>query len=202
MVDVEADRTPGPLSLGPAAIADVVLMGEHDWTVVLSDDDDDLNELREELTYLSEEEGLGAVGVVDLKDSAKSLIEQLAKERCDLVVWAGDIGELPETELRRLDQVRNRALDGPRVVLHTTLRGAARLAAFAPNIWSWVGARCFTLASAEARMSVEQRLQSLRVHYDMTDEQMVEAWSSGELEPESGLAEWLALLGRGDLLGG
>lgn len=202
MVDVEADLAPRPLPLGPAAIADVVLMGEHDWTVVLSGDDDDLNELREELTYLSEEEGLGAVGVVSLENSVETLLDQLTQERCDFVVWAGDIGELPETELRRLDRIRNRALDGPRVVLHTTLQGAARVAAFAPNIWSWVGARCFTLASAEARMSIEQRLQSLRVHYDMTDEQMVEAWSSGKLEPESGLAEWLALLGRGDLLGG
>jgi len=46
----------------------------------------------------------------------------------------------------------------------------------------------------------EKRLQALREHYKMTDEEMVTRFKNGIGSWGSGITEWLVLIGRGDLV--
>ena len=45
-----------------------------------------------------------------------------------------------------------------------------------------------------------ERLEALRSHYGLTDEQVLERAQAKTLDWEPQVAEWLVLLGRGDLI--
>ena len=79
----------------------------------------------------------------------------------------------------------------------------ANLANFAPNIRSLVGSDYF-LAGPDGGIMTEaerqERLKDLSEHFGFSGEEAVRKAQVGELPHEPEYAEWLVLLGRGDLL--
>lgn len=61
----------------------------------------------------------------------------------------------------------------------------------------WVEANKSCLLTTE---EVEERLQNLREHGNLTDQQVIEMAEAGALPSEPYFAEWLVLLDRGDLI--
>jgi hypothetical protein len=86
------------------------------------------------------------------------------------------------------------------MVLVCTNAGAARLRAHAPNVWSWIGGRCFRLRANDGIMNVAERLESLRARYGWDDAELARRVEAGEVPLDPILAEWLILSGRGDLI--
>lgn len=69
----------------------------------------------------------------------------------------------------------------------------------APNLASVIGGAAFELAPPTAPSS-EERLEQLRVWGGMSDDEFIARVEAGSIEPDPFVAEWLVLLGRGDLL--
>lgn len=74
---------------------------------------------------------------------------------------------------------------------------------YAPNLTSWIGGSAFELAAEAPLSSVvrELRLEELRQWADMTDDDVIRRAADKTLPADPYFAEWLVLLGRGDLLG-
>jgi hypothetical protein len=73
----------------------------------------------------------------------------------------------------------------------------------APNLASWLGGQVFMFPShGETGVAAhrEQRLAALRAWASRSDQEIVEAAHSGTLPPDPEYAEWLVLLGHGELL--
>jgi hypothetical protein len=82
-------------------------------------------------------------------------------------------------------------------------RDLERLQAYAPNLSSWLGGRVWRwsdeIPDAPA-VDVEQRLSTLRRHFGKTDEEVLAAARDRTLPLDPEYAEWLILLGQGNLL--
>src|SRR5207249_3604055 len=121
----------------------------------------------------------------------------------DDVVVLFAAGDLDANAWSSLDLMRS-ALErtGP-VILWMTPDAVGGLTEFAPNIRSFIGPSIF-VAGPEGGMMNEQeqqkRLEELRQHYRLTDEEIVRKAQSKALPPEPHFVEWLVLLGRGDLV--
>jgi hypothetical protein len=74
----------------------------------------------------------------------------------------------------------------------------------APNLSSWLGGSVWHLERQDHTLSAQEkheRLEALRRRYGMTDEEVITRAEQGTLPGDPPYAEWLVLLGRGDLLG-
>ncbi len=127
-----------------------------------------------------------------------TMLSELSRDKiCIVVCDAETIGATAEA----LEAGRGRFVLGPRIVLVTGPNGANALAQAAPNIWSWVGGRHWQNIRRTPLFDREARLVSLRLATGFTDEQITTAAEEGSLNSDPVFAEWLSLLGRGDLLG-
>jgi hypothetical protein len=193
--------------VGPAAIADLLLLQRGAWIVVVFREEeleDSLKRIKTELDFLlgEDQDGKGSAHVVDAAASSSEVLATLGRYSEDDVVLLTGIERFLADELERFDLLRNKALYGPRVLIATPQGGADRLSTHSPNLWSWLGAHCMQYDASEGRMDVEERLQSLRDHFQLSDLQVIElAARGGELPDDVAFTEWLILLGRGDLLG-
>ena len=89
------------------------------------------------------------------------------------------------------------------VVLWLTIDGVRRLFENAPNIRSWVGGSQFRAAPDPGWMSEEERrarLAALSDHYKLSDSDVIRMAETGTLPSDPEFAEWLVLLGRGELV--
>lgn len=79
-----------------------------------------------------------------------------------------------------------------------------RIASIAPHFTSWAGNRVFLIEEDRFldQEAIEARLQAIRTHYGMNDEELLELAQRREVPLEPEQAEWLVLLGRSDLLEG
>jgi hypothetical protein len=178
------------------------MQGAHSWLAVLSPLSDptvacdDLNTELHSFLQLP-------TRVLPLKGFAfDRLLESLHQPEDDAVIlFAG--ADLEAGEWSSLDSMRS-ALErrGP-VVLWMAPDAVARLTQFAPNIRSFIGTSIFVAGPEGGLMTEEEkqtRLEQLRQHYRVGDEEIIRRAESGELPPEPHFVEWLVLLGRGDLL--
>lgn len=191
---------------GPAAIADVLLLQRGAWVLVVVRQPElkqSLKHIKAELDFLlaEEQDGVGAVHAIEATASGAELMAALSDYSEDDIVLLTGIERFDQEELERLDLFRNRALHSPRVLIVTTLVGADRLIWHSPNLLSWLGARCMQYDAQEGRMNVDERLQSLREHFNMSDPEVINLAERGELPNDAAFTEWLILLHRGDLLG-
>ena len=99
-----------------------------------------------------------------------------------------------------LDADRNRLLYGPRVII-VTQPGGGRVVSSAQNLWSWVGGRYWPHVSGIPTVDTDARLQGFREFTGFSDADIVTAAENGSLNPDPIFAEWLALIGRGELIG-
>jgi len=73
----------------------------------------------------------------------------------------------------------------------------------APNLASWLGGQVFTFPShGETGVAAhrERRLAALRAWASRSDQEILVAARTGTLPPDPEYAEWLVLLGHGELL--
>jgi len=77
-----------------------------------------------------------------------------------------------------------------------------RLENTAPNFASWIGGNIWHLEQAQPLDGAlaEQRLVALRRWSGLDDLEVIRRAEAGALSPDPEYAEWLTLLGRGDLL--
>jgi len=137
----------------------------------------------------------GQLPVADLR-------EQLHTPPDDVVVLGG-LDNFNEERWTALDINRDGMARQGALVLWLSPAGAQALCRHAPNIRSFIGGSIFPLGpdggimpEAERR----QRLADLAAHYKLDNEQVIQLAEDRKLPPDPEFAEWLVLLGRGDLL--
>lgn len=108
-----------------------------------------------------------------------------------------DVTRMTADDWRAVDEARER-LTWPLVLVGDN-EALARFAEHAPHLWSLVGAHVFDWAPPA--LDAEARLASLREETGLGDDDVLTRAEAGTLPADPVFAEWLALLGRGDLLG-
>jgi len=153
----------------------------------------------------------------DLADQLESLVE-MKVERLEVssvddlmkviethdesqLVLHGLDGLRPE-DWRRVDMYRSRLARQPPIVLVLSDEAVRLLSWYAPNLRSWVGGSVFRVEPEEGLSEErrEQRLTALREHFGFDDAELERRARAGALPPEPDIAEWLVLIGRGDLI--
>lgn len=190
-----------PLDEIAASIADAMALGLNAWMVIIVDSEhlsSAVESLHQELDFHARElrASVGYLDVPQLLDSTPSWTEEGPRA---LVIRGLESATIEQ--LARFDIDRGRFIDGPTVVLVTTPEGASRLALNAPNLWSWVGSQCFRAVDPKA-MDIESRIRSIRTELGISEEELVRRVEGRTIRLDPVLAEWLALIGRGDLIDG
>jgi hypothetical protein len=119
-----------------------------------------------------------------------------------IVVSAVD--DFPEDEWARLDRLRTQLEHDGCIVLVVSEAAFGRVMRAAPNLASWLGGfvqRWDPTAELLSPEEKEERLKALREWSGRSDRDVIELAEQGELPVDPEYAEWLVLLGRGDLLG-
>jgi hypothetical protein len=178
------------------------MQGAHSWLAILGLGGDpaaaceDLSTELESLLQMP-------VRVVPVKGTSfERLREQLHHLEDDAVIlFAG--ADLGASDWSSLDTMRS-ALErtGP-VVLWIAPDAVALLSEHAPNIRSFIGSSIFVAGPEPGIMTDKERagrLEELRQHYQLSDQEIVRRAEAHELPPEPHFVEWLVLLGRGDLV--
>ncbi len=178
------------------------IRGETGWLVVVNLATDSIaasNELQSELQSVLQK----PARVIQLEPSTfENLREALNKPADDAVILSSGTGLTPE-KWRSLDIMRS-ALErkGP-VILWLSPEDIASLAEHAPNIRSFVGGSIFLAGSDGGLMTEAERLgrlKELSEHFGFGDDAAVRRAIAKDLPHEPEFAEWLVLLGRGDLV--
>lgn len=116
-----------------------------------------------------------------------------------VLIGAESYGEM---DWRTVDRRRSALARDGVTVFFTTEPSFAVLMRVAPNLASWLAGLVFSSGNVDAIATErrEQRLVSLRAWAGRTDAQVILAAAEGRLSRDPEYAEWLVLLGRGDLL--
>lgn len=191
-------------ALGLAELADRTRLEPGGWFVVVVEEARiaaTTEDLREELAFLLEDEGAGSVRVLSEQKLGPAIVDELAGlEPEDVALLPLPAPKVAEV-CRALDYGRARLVGRAGGVIVTSPEGVKVLAAEAPSLWSWIGPRVWGVDPGAGVLDVEARLRSLREGTGRTDAEVVARAESGTLEPDPVFAEWLVLLGKGDLLG-
>jgi hypothetical protein len=126
-----------------------------------------------------------------------------ARDHADGVLLVTLAAAFTLTEWAHADLNRSRLQRTGATVLVLSPAAAAQLENHAPNLASWVGGSMWRLVGARPldAAEVELRLAAMRAHTAMSDEEVVRLAETAQLPADPEFAEWLALLGRGDLVG-
>jgi hypothetical protein len=154
--------------------------------------------LREDLRMFADDR----TTAVERPGDPEQLLHAVHSQACDILLLA--IESFTETEWTTLDRRRSAlAREGVTVVI-TTAASFEALMHVAPNLASWLGGGVFTHKDLDeaAPAQREQRLEALRAWSGKTDEEVRRAAMDGSLPRDPEYAEWLVLLGHGDLLDG
>lgn len=192
------------IAIGLAELADRTQMEPGGWSVGLVEEsqiDAITRDLEEELTVLLDAEGLGSVRAFSGRDPGSVIVEDLASLKSEDVALLPLPADMVLTVSRALDYGRARLLGGPKGVIITSEAGLRKLAAEAPSFWSWVSSRVWSIDPLVGQLDAEARLASFRQGTGLSDTEVLQRAEAGTLAPDPVFAEWLVLLGRGDLLG-
>lgn len=142
------------------------------------------------------------ISIVTDPPSAAHMLEKLPSMSAEILLIAAPSYEPADWKL--LD-IRRSALERDGVMVFvTTPASFASLMRVAPNLASWLGGFVFSRhvedEAAQIEVQRKQRLDALRTWAGKSDREVVEAAKRGDLPRDPEYAEWLVLLGRGDLL--
>lgn len=180
----EIAMTPGSWSVIEAAVT------EHPRLV---------EAIRDELRFTEELDSAATHTNLDLPNLSLLQVLEGADKR-DVVLLSLDTSAV-QRHAEALDERRNRFVGGPTVILLVEPGGKGELARMAPNLDSWIGSNVWSDPTELPSFDTEQRLRSIREHMKQSDEDVLKAAEARQLPMDPVYAEWLALLGRGDLLG-
>lgn len=189
--------------IGAAEIADIVGAEAGVWSVVIvsaSDTETAIEALKDEYEFAASESGQG-VATVSEAMTARELVGELRNSSPEDVFILRGFERWPRAQVEELDLSRNALAGRARVAIVTSVEGAKQLSECAPNLWSWIGARCFEFEASVGVMDKAARLESLQTFFNLSNDEVLRLAEAGELPTEPAYAEWLVLLERGDLLG-
>lgn len=157
-----------------------------------------VDDLQETLSIFAECE----VGCLSADDETNVFVEKIIQANEDyLILW--NFEKWNKNNWYELDCMRSSLMRKRGVVLILSADSAKTMFSYAPNIVSWLGSRVYSFLKDTELLSVEEiqeRLTALREWSRLTDSQIIEMAEMGTLTPEPEYAEWLVLLGRGDLI--
>lgn len=194
MIDV------GGLEAGPFALRMNALRGTATYAAYLAAPDDvdlALTEIEEEFRGFDP----GAQITRISPRGAKELVAALAAESDEILLI--DARSFSADDWALLDRRRSAIAHRGVTVFVTMQSSFDDLMRVAPNLASWLGGQVFMFPSHdEAGVAAhrERRLAALRAWASRSDEEVLEAARSGTLPPDPEYAEWLVLLGHGELL--
>ena|SRR5689334_6460491 len=175
--------------------------GSFSWLAILGDDQDatSLLEVANELHLVADNEtriiNAFPFGFEDLR-------QKLKEPDNDIAVVKG-LDQVSNADWAVLD-VNRSSLERPgALIFWLSIESIARLNSQAPNIRSFIGGSIFMLSENGRIMTEEeraQRLHALESEYKLSEGDVLYLATQGRLPTEPDFAEWLVLLGRGDLL--
>jgi hypothetical protein len=132
---------------------------------------------------------------------ARELVAALAAGSVEIVLV--DARGFSAEDWALLDRRRSAIAHRGLLVFVTTPACFDELMRRAPNLASWLGGQVFAYPHDEPGLAAdrERRLAALRAWASRSDAEILAAAQAGALPPDPEYAEWLVLLGRGDLLG-
>ncbi|MEZ4316908.1 MAG: hypothetical protein R3F61_05380 [Myxococcota bacterium] len=137
-----------------------------------------------------------AVETTDLDGTFEDLQLELGATLATLV----RVQDLDDDALLTMERERSRYVGDGSVVFLGSADQLGRVATLAPHCWSLVGPDYWELES-EPGLDVEERLAALREQTGLSDADVLASARAGTLSGDPLWAEWLALLGQGELLG-
>jgi hypothetical protein len=160
-----------------------------------SEIDGALSELRDEFAATSTEE----ITTVS-PPSSQHLVQALAKASAGVILV--DARAFSSSDWSLTDQRRSAIAHRGLLVFVTTQASFGELMRTAPNLASWLGGEVFAYPSSDPSATAlrERRLEALRAWAAKTDDEIIQAARAGTLLRDPEYAEWLVLLGLGDLL--
>jgi hypothetical protein len=190
----------GPRAIGIGEMALRIVARPGAWFALLAPPPEVsrvADQLSEEIAVL----GTAAPKRADASAGAASLVHEAGE--AGALVSAG-FEKLNDEEWRHLDLWRSQLVRDDPVVLILSMAAFERLMRNAPNVASLLGGAVWAL-DAEAELLTDEekdeRLRALRARFGLSDAEMLARVEHGEVPLDAHLAEWLVLLGRGDLLG-
>ena len=174
--------------------------GRGDWLVLLASEPE---AAKAAAAAAAEIEIMGDVAVrrIDSPAHAPDLAADLAEPGA--VVLSG-LDRFTDAEWRHLDLLRSRLQRDQPVIMVLSTPAFERLMRWAPNLASWLGGSVWQWDSAAEILSDEEReerLKALRAWSGKSDADVVDLARRRALPLDPEYAEWLVLLGRGELLG-
>jgi hypothetical protein len=143
------------------------------------------------------------VRVIDCEAAQiEAIVGFLQNPSVDTAILAG-LGKWSPVEWEMLDINRSRLERRGPLVLWLSEKASRELFTHAPNIRSYLAASLFHLTSDGSEMSDverEARLRELSERFGLSNDQVVRMAEQRSLPDGPSYAEWLILLGRGDLL--
>lgn len=177
----------------------IELRGTNAWLVVIAGGDWNPGELVREVRLVVD---VPARSVSAMPFDLAALRNALRTPTDDVVVVTG-LGQLTGDNWTVLDVNRSALERTGAVILSLSLATLGPLNAWAPNLRSFIGGSIFILTDDGSVMSDDERrlrLEELELAYGLTDEEVIRRASEKNLPAEPDFAEWLILLGRGDLV--
>lgn len=156
-----------------------------------------LVELEDELRALASDAAVVRIA----PSSSEQLVADLAATSIEIIMV--DARTFSAHEWAQIDRRRSEIAHRGVLVFVTTPASFDDLMRHAPNLASWLGGEVFAFPAIDANVAAhrERRLAALRAWASKTDEEIVEAARAGTLPRDPEYAEWLVLLGHGELLG-
>jgi hypothetical protein len=190
---------PSAIGLGEMALRVVARPGAW-FSLIVSATDvaREADNLVEEIKLLDEMDARR----IEAEAGAADLTRQARDVGPAAVVIAG-FENFSDAGWRHMDLLRSELVRDEPVVLVLSERSIDRLMRCAPNLASFLGGAVWRLDSAAELLTEgdkERRLATLRAWSGLSDAEMVAGVERGDLPLEPEHAEWLVLLGRGDLL--
>lgn len=170
--------------------------GQSAFYLLVAPDRGTVEAISEELGFQSDR------GVLNLVASGPSDLLNQASTTGDSILLVSGLEDWKPQDFADLDIARGRLELGKVLVFIADCATAAKLLV-SPNLSGYLGSNAFELLPDPSYMSeseVAERLNDLRSHFGRTDAQVVELARKGQLEPDPEFAEWLVLMGRGDLV--
>jgi hypothetical protein len=192
---------PPSIGLGELALRAANRRGA--WFVLIAADPGSASEAAAELIPELELFGDDAPSHLHCPDSAQEMARSFADSPAGVLVVSGIDGFSPD-DWREVDLLRSRYQRDPGVVLIMTMASMRLLMQQAPNLASWIGGTAWCWDRDADRLGQAEReahLQALREWAGFSDDELVRRAQSGELPGDPEYAEWLVLIGRGELLG-
>jgi hypothetical protein len=177
----------------------VELRGPNTWVIIVVHEQWNPEELIREVRLVVE---LPCRVISGFPFELESLLKALHVPADDVVIVTG-LNNLTAEQWAALDLRRSALERHGALIMALPLAAVGRVSTEAPNLRSFVGGSIFVLTEDGSLMTsdqIELRLAELVESHGLTSEEVIKRASERHLPSDPDFAEWLILLGRGDLV--